>query len=316
MTILNAFSGVASIFLLSLLGYVLARKGYAGPQIMAAIPRFFTLVALPPFLMRTVTTTVDKEQLLSLLAGTGIPLLSMALMFALAVILTWILRTPPARKGMFRAGFSTSNAMTIGLPINLALFGDVGLPYALIYFFGNASFFWIVGCYSIARSGQGEAVSFLSLDTVKRVFSPPMIGFCMGLLLVYADVKLPLFLDKSFKYVGDMVVALGTMYIGMMISTVKREDITLDKDIVAVIIGRALVAPLVIILLTQLFPVPSIMRDVFIIQASLPVMINAAVLTAYYKADVRYATILISFSTLLSILTIPAYMAFIVFFLH
>ncbi|SBV93524.1 Malate transport protein [uncultured delta proteobacterium] len=316
MTILNAFSGVSTIFLLGLLGFILARRGYAGPEIMAALPRFLTLVALPPFLLRTVTTTVDRELLLPLLAGTGIPFISMLTAFSLAVVLTWLLHTAPARKGMFRTGFATSNAMTIGLPINLALFGETGLPYALIYFFGNATFFWVVGCYSIARSGQGTAVSFISRETLKRVFSPPMIGFCLGLLLVYFDVRLPAFLDKTCKYVGDMVVALGTMYVGMMVSTIKREDIALDKDIVAVLAGRFLVSPLLIILLTNFFAVPPLMRNVFIIQASLPVMINAAIISAYYKTDIRYATIVISFSTVLSIITIPLYMTLIVLFLY
>ncbi len=84
MTILNAFSGVATVFLMGLLGFVLARKGLVGPEIQAALPRFITVIALPPYLIRTATTTMDKEKLLSLVSGAGIPFLSIFLAFGLA----------------------------------------------------------------------------------------------------------------------------------------------------------------------------------------------------------------------------------------
>ena len=315
MGILNAFSGVATIFLLGLLGFVLARTGHVSQEAIAIIPRFLTTIALPPFLMRMTTATMSKDHLLLLFTEIRIPLLSIFLAFILAFILAILLKTPHDRRGMFQVGFATSNAMTIGLPINLALFGEGSLPYALIYFIANALFFWTIGCYLIARSGTVANASFFSLNALKRIFSPPIVGFVIGLVMVYFDFRLPNFLDMSLKYIGDMVVGLSTIYIGMMLSTIRREVLTLDRDIMAVIAGRFIISPILILFLTCLFPVDPLMRNVFVIQASLPVMINAAILTAYYKGDGSYAAVLISVTALLSVITIPIYMAFITLFL-
>jgi len=315
MAILNAFSGVATIFLLGLLGFYLARSGKVPPQTVAALPRFTTTIALPPFLLRTATETINRDQLTSLLIETRIPYISIFLTFFLAVFLTKLLRTAPARKAMFQVGIATSNAMTIGLPINLAIFGPAGLPYALLYFVANATFFWTIGCSSIARSGNAANEPMFSRESLKRIFSPPIIGFILGLLMVYFDLRLPDFLDKTFKYVGDMVVGLVTMYIGMTVSTIRREDISIDKDVIVVVIGRMFLSPLLILFLTWLMPIDPLMRNVFIIQSSLPVMINAAILCAYYQTDTRYAAVLISITTLLSLVTIPLYMVLITFFL-
>ena len=311
MPILNAFSGVATIFLLGFIGFYLARSGMFPPQAIATLPWFTTTVAIPPFLMRTATETITKEQLASLLFETRIPCFSILIAFVSAILLSRLLRIAPKRKAMFQVGIATSNTMSIGLPINLALFGSVSLPYVLLYFVANAIFFWTIGCTTIARSGNAVDAPIFSLDTLKRVLSPPIVGFSLGLLLVFLDLRIPEFLDNTFKYLGDMVIGLTTLYIGMMISSIRREELSIDRDIIVATVGRMLFSPMIVLFLTWLMPVEPLMRNVFVIQSSLPVMINAAVLSAYYKTDAQYATILISVTTLLSLITIPLYMMFI-----
>ena len=53
---------------------------------------------------------------------------------------------------------------------------------------------------------------------------------------------------------------------------------------------------------------PELMYKVFVIMASLPVMIQTVVLSSLYKTDTEYATLVVSATTLLSIITIPIYM--------
>jgi len=316
MTILNAFSGVATVFLVGFLGYFLAKKKLIGPETVAALPRILTMVALPPYLLRTATTTMDKEQLIHLFSGAVIPFTSIILAHILAYFLARLLRIAPLRRGIFVTAFATSNSMNIGLPINIALFGEISVPYTLVYFMANSVMFWTLGCYCIARSGEGAHVTLFSRESLKRIVSPPLVGFGLGLLLVYLEWQLPAFIDKSFKYIGDLVIPLGTIYVGIMISAIQKKDLGLDRDVALVFIGRFIASPLIIIMLTGLVAVPPLMRNVFIIQASLPVMINVTIISAYYKADTRYATILTGFSTLLSVITIPLFMVILTLLPH
>ena len=49
--------------------------------------------------------------------------------------------------------------------------------------------------------------------------------------------------------------------------------------------------------------------QVFVIQSSLPCMANMALFAAYYGADKEFASIAVATSTLLAMLTVPAWMA-------
>ncbi len=315
MTFFNAFSGVLTIFLVGMVGYLLARRGLVPPETVAAMPRFLTVIVLPPFLLRTVITTFGRDQLVHLVYGAAVPLLSMLIVFCAAILFGRMLGVREGRRGTFRAAMATSNTMNIGVPVNLALFGEAALPYVLLYFFANTTFFWTFANYSLAQDGEGPKPRLASLHTVRQILSPPFIGFICGLLLVLADVRLPAFLDKTFLYVGNMTIALGLIYIGILLNDIKRKDCKLEKDVLCVLFGRFILSPLVIILLAALIDIPPLMRNVFIIQSSLPVMMNVVIIAGHYRADVQFATVTISISTILSLITIPLYMILITSFL-
>ena len=315
MAFFNACSGVLTIFLVGLLGYILARKGWVAPDTAAVLPKFITTIALPPYLLRSITSSFGREQLIHLLYGAVVPFLSIFIAFFLAYMLSRALNVAKGRQGIFRTAFATSNTMNVGLPINIALFGETALPYVLLYFFANAIFFWTVGNYSIAHDGEGAQAKLFSLNTLKQICSPPLMGFACGIALVLLDLHLPEFIDKTFKYVGDMAIALSLLYIGIILKDTSLREYKFDRDIAWVLAGRFFISPALVIGLTTLITVPELMRNVFVIQSSLPVMMNAVILAGHYKADLRYATVAISLSTILSMLTIPAYMLVILYIL-
>ena len=54
MVFLNALQSMMSITLLSLIGYVLAWKGWISKEVEIFIPRFVTQIVIPPYLMVSV----------------------------------------------------------------------------------------------------------------------------------------------------------------------------------------------------------------------------------------------------------------------
>lgn len=301
----NAFSAVMTVFCIGFLGYLLRRKGWITDETAKVMPRFLTVIVLPPFLLRTVTSTFEHDQLLSLISGTVVPFLSVALCHCIAYAVAVLFRIRKGRRYTFMVAFSSANAMNIGLPVAIALFGETAIPYALLFFFANVTSFWTYGNYFLAKDSDTASVKIFSLYNLKQIFSPPLAGFLLGLAMVILDLRLPSFLDKAFKYVGDMTVAIALMYIGVLLETVKFKDIHFERDVLLVFAGRFLVAPLCILLVARIFLIPEMMLDVFIIQSSLPVMMNVAILSGFYKTDVKYAAILVSATTLLAPATVP-----------
>jgi len=183
----------------------------------------------------------------------------------------------------------------------------------LLYFFANTTFFWTVGNYCLSRDGQSgrPPEKILSPATVKRVFSPPLMGFFAGVAMVMLDYHPPKFFMDAARYVGGMTTPLAIIFIGLTLASVSFKDLKPDRDVLALLIGRFTLSPLVIyglIRLSPLSPLPPLMAKVFIIQASLPVISSAALLAGYYRADVRFASVVVSLSTLLMLATVPAYM--------
>ena len=315
MVLANVFSAVAMVCCIAALGFLLKRKNWVHDGTVQALPKLMTNIVVPPFLLRNVTQTFSHDQLLPLLSGVRLPVLSMMVCFGAALAGTYMFRISAGRRGVFKAAVASSNTVNMGLPVNIALFGEGAVQYALLYIFANSIFFWSLGNYCIAHDGDGKDVKLFSLKTVKQIFFPPFTGFLVGVLLVVLDIPLPDFLDKTFKYIGDMTVGLGIMYLGMLLADARFKDFTPERDTVLVIIGRFILSPLSLVALAHFLPVPNMMLKVFIIQASLPVMLNVAVLTAYYRGDARYAAVLVSTSTVMTIVTVPLVALLIAFFL-
>ena len=174
MVFFHALQGILSLQIIVTVAYVLARKGWFSPETQILLPRLVTTVALPSYLFYTITHSFGRDDLVHLLYGSLFPLLSILLTFGVAWLIATIARVERRHFGLFCASFSTSNTVFIGLPVNLALFGDAAAPYVLLYFFANTSFFWSVGSYLISHDNEELRGSATLLDNVRHIFSPPM----------------------------------------------------------------------------------------------------------------------------------------------
>lgn len=303
----HAFGSVFTLFTIGVIGYLLARKGWFTPEAKALLPRLVTVVALPAFMLHNMSSSFSRDELMHLVYGSLIPFASICLCLLLSILVGKIIKVRPVRKGIFQTAFATSNTMFIGVPVNLALFGEAALPYVLLYFFANASIFWTVGNYMLAADG-GHKEKIFSKASLKQVFSPPMLGFLAGMLVLLLDIKLPIFIAESARYLGNMTTPLILIFFGVLLHGVQLRSVRLDKELVGIYLGRFVVSPLTVILLCYFFPLPDLMRKVFIIQSSLPTVASISILTAYYKSDPEFAAVVVSTTTLLSMLTLPLFM--------
>ena len=130
----------------------------------------------------------DREKLSSLSSGLIVPFASMAICYIIGVILSQIIKVERKRIGTFRSMFFVSNSIFIGLPINMALFGEISIPYVLLYYIANTTFFWTLGVYGISKDGDNNSNSkIISKETIARLVSPPLMGFIIGMILIFLN---------------------------------------------------------------------------------------------------------------------------------
>lgn len=301
---LMSISGILVILGMILVGFIIGEKGWFDDKSRGLLAKLVTQVALPCYMLYTITQRFTAADLLKMLPALRFPALSMVILLGIATGVARIFAVRQDRRGLFISMFFNSNTIFVGLPINQALFGDASIPYVLIYYMCNTTFFWTLGTYLIQRDGEGEA-QFDLKTSLKKVFSPPLMGFLLGLVLVMLQIKLPAFLASDLQYLGNLTTPLSMIFIGLSVSHVGVKQLVLGKDQLLILLGRFLVAPLLMASIVYWLPLPSLMKQVFIIQSAMPVMTNAPVVARLYGADSDYAAVMVTETTLATMVVIP-----------
>ena len=300
---LSAVSGVLIILVMVVVGFVMNERGWFNEQSPRIISRLVTQVSLPCYMVTTIMHDFSAGQLKTLLPDLRYPVISMLILFALSFAVARAIGIKRSHIGLFSSMFFNSNTVFIGLPINLALFGNSSIPYVLVYYMANTTFFWTLGVWLIQKDGLHEA-KIDPLTALKKIFSPPLLGFILGVILVILHVHLPKFIMSDLSYIGGLTIPMSMIFIGKI-----------SRDALGILLGRFLLAPALMALLVLPSSMSPLMKQVFILQAAMPVMTNAPVVSKLYHADSSYAAIMVTETTVLSVIVIPILMVIIKTFL-
>jgi len=305
---LAAILSVLTIFLIIGVGFFLARRNFFGPSSGELFARTVVNVSLPAMMVYELTTGFTRGELIA--GGRGLLLQTLAyigcaLLAPLAVRLGGV---PKGRRGTFTAMFVASNTIFIGMPVNLALFGPASVPYVLLAYAVNSTYFWTLGAHGIERD-SGRRFPIFSWDHLKRILVPPFLAFLVGVALVFVGVRLPVFLASTLKQLGAMTTPLSLLFMGITFAGIALAQLRPTRDMLVLFFGRFLLAPALVYGVYRLLPVPTLMVKVFMIQAAMPAITQAALLAKTCDADYRYATIMVSATNLASLAVLPLYMA-------
>ncbi|MHA3066998.1 AEC family transporter [Lacticaseibacillus saniviri] len=304
--------GVCEILILIILGYWLSAKGWFNDHSGTLIAKIVTQIVLPAYMVVTITQKFTAKELMQLLPDLRFPVLSMAILFGISFGVCAALAVPKGRRGLFKSMFFNSNTVFIGLPVNLALFGAKSLPYVLVYYMANTTIFWTIGVYLIQGDGPKPA-HFDLKQALGKIFSPPLLGFMVGVVLVLLHIQLPNFLMADLNYIGGLTIPGSMFFIGIAMYQAGLSHLKLNKETWAILLGRFVLAPLVMVALVYFADVPLLMKQVFILQSAMPVMTNAPVVAKLYGADADTAAITVTETTLAAMVMIPVVMTMLQF---
>jgi predicted permease len=308
LVVLNALQSVFSIVLMISLGYVLTAKKWFNEDTTKLFSKLVVNISLPTLMISNLMTTYDKEKLSHSLIGLTIPFLSMGICYIIGLGLSKVVKINASRRGAFLSMFFVSNTIFIGLPVNLSLFGDKSVPYVLLYYIANTTFFWTIGVYGISCDGGEVSEKVFSAATLKRILSPPLLSFILAIILILLNITLPLFIMDTCKYLGNLTTPLSMLFIGITIYSIDIKDIKPDAEMFLILIGRFIISPLSVFILSIFIPIPLLMKKVFIIQAAMPVMTQTAIISKAYGSDHKYVAVMITVTTVACLIFIPLYM--------
>ncbi|GCL68144.1 AEC family transporter [Veillonella tobetsuensis] len=322
MVFLTSLQSIIPIVLLIALGYILKGRGMFNDTFSSNLSRLIMSVILPAGVFVSVLHHMQTSDLWDLRYGLLVVGLTYFVSYIVAFIMMKILRVPPGRRGIFINMVVNDNCLFIGLPVQIALFGPEALPYFLLYYIGNTISVWMVGVFLIEidplpqnSSATGESVRPSGHKfSWKKLLPPPLMGFIVALIFLYAQIPLPTILHNTLNYLGDMVTPLSLLYIGIVLHDAGLKSMALNKDSLGGIFGRFVIAPLIMfgVIITVRYiggiTLEPIAMITFIVQSAGPVIAVLPIVANESGADLPFATGLVMISTILFVFVIPLIM--------
>lgn len=304
---LTSISSIIPIVVIIILGYVLQVRGWFAGDFGDNLSKLIMNVALPASIFVSVLKYLTLDKLVSLSGGLLYTFGAFILTYIVAYIVIKVFKVPAGRRGTVINTFVNANTIFIGLPLNVALFGDNALPYFLIYYITNTISTWTLGVYimtSDSESGKSEvAVKF----DWKRLLPAPLVGFLVALVFLVLRIPVPSFATSTLTYIGDIVTPLSLIYIGIVLAKAGLNSIRFDKDTIVTLIGRFVFAPAIMFALLYLVGkgLPSDEVKTFIVQSAAPALAVLPILASQGDGDVEFATNVVTISTVLFVVVIP-----------
>lgn len=303
---LNSVQAVAVVLLLTATGYVCARLGWLTAEGKRFLNKFVITLALPCACVYGLTTNLTQELVARSHILLLIPLVCIALNFLLAVPLSR--RLPRKKKGVFLMMCGLSNSLFIGYPMCRELFGDECIPYVMLFYMVSTAFTQLLGLSLVRWSGGAEP--FSRKLAVRFLTSPTVLGVALGYALVLCNLRLPGLVTSYCRYMNQLVSPLALLITGRIIFEIGLKNLRLDRDMAFVMLFRFLVSPGLFLLACTLLHTEPLARNVFVVQAAMPVVTLTTVAASEYGADEQFAARGAALTTLVSFLVIPVLMLF------
>ena len=304
---LTSITSIIPIIAIIVLGYILQVRGWFGDDFGPNLSRLIMNVALPASIFVSVMKYLTLDKLISLSGGLLYTFVAFKLGYIVAYIAVVVFKVRPGRRGTTINTFVNANTIFIGLPLNIALFGEQALPYFLIYYITNTISTWTLGVYlmtSDSKSSQGKETTKFDW---KKLLPAPLVGFLVALLFLSLRISIPDFVTNTLTYVGNIVTPLSLIYIGIVLAKAGLKTITFDKDTIVTLVGRFILAPLIMLLVLKFFaPNMAVVEfKTFMIQSATPALAVLPILANQGKGDVEFSTNVVTLSTVLFIVVIP-----------
>ncbi len=292
-----SFSITGPIFIVLMLGVILAKQGLINDNFVDIGSRLVFNITLPSLLFISISQTqIDLGANVPLLAtGLGVTLV---VYFLLEIAAQRLIR-PAQDRGVVVQGSFRSNMGIIGLAYCMNAYGDAGLVTASLYLALVTILFNVLSVITLNRSLQGE----LGLSATLRgiVKNPLIISIVLALPFAWYGVTLPSLVLKTGEYFAQMTLPLALLCTGASLNfKALRHDLS---NAVFASIWKLAVVPFIASLIGIAAGLRGIDLGVLLLMASAPTAAASYVMVRAMGGNAALAANIIAITTLGSLLS-------------
>ena len=306
---------VAVLFVLMGFGAVMRKAGFFKENAIDGIVNVLILVVTPCLIVDVFQRPFDS----SMLKGLGLAFLIAVLAHVVLILLAKAAvhhRNEDIRRPL-RLAAVFSNAGFMGIPLEQAVLGDIGVFYGIVYVVVFNLFMWSWG-YHIMKNeerrvmrvgGKTPRSSFFNLHSV---VNPGTVGIVLGAPLFFLSMKLPVVIGVPVHHMANLNTPLAMIVIGYALAGAEFGKVVRTGAVYVAALVRLVICPLLVI--AALYPFQHALdRNMMLamtVAASAPVAAMVSMFAQKFGRDVDVSVAVVSGTTLLSILTMPVVIAF------
>lgn len=209
-------------------------------------------------------------------------------------------RCDPAHRKILQYATICTNASFLGNPVAEGLYGDLGLLYNSVFLFPMRVVMWSAGLAYFTEAPSRK-------DVLKKVVTHPcLVAVYIGLVLMVGQISLPPVPDSTVRSVSSCTAAVTMLIIGASLADVDIRTI-FEKTNLYFSFLRLVALPLAVLILCRLLGMDSVSTGVAVLMTGMPAGSTTAIFAARYHSDAPFAAKCVVLSTLLSMVTIPAW---------
>ena len=208
------------------------------------------------------------------------------------------------RKPLMELLISVTNTMFIGVPVAEPIFGSQAVFYIAMSCIPFNVFLYTYGIWRMNQSGERVKLNW------KDMVSVPLIATMAALLIFVLNIPMPGVVKELCSTLSAATMPMSMLVIGSSLGGVSLLDAFREKNLYFVSLMRLVLVPLLTLPVLKLITTDPVLLGAMVIIAGCPSAVMVTVLAIQYGRDAEYTSKGILLDTVLSMVTLPALVYF------
>jgi hypothetical protein len=296
MGINTVITQIISLFLVALVGFYGGKRNIIDENLSNGLSKLLVEIATPFLVISSfsisygsnISNNVIKAFIYSIIIFTLTPLLVKPLLIGI----------DKENRNVFEFAMVFSNCGFMGFPIAQSVFGNEGVVYAAIFNMVFNVFVWTYGVMLFNNTSSFKEV-------LKSLKNPGILSAVIGLLIMVFSIKIPPIFMNTMKMVGGLTTPISMLIIGSLLSRSELSKIVKDKSMYYGSLIKLILIPASLYFVSLLFKEHSMVLKTLILMQAMPAGAFTTIFAENFNKNKEYSAFIVSFSSLLSIVTIP-----------
>ncbi len=295
------------LYLLVLLGFVLARRGMVAPNTSEAMSRFVFVVAIPAMLFQITSDfanmpPVDYRLLFPYF-------LACLIVFIIArVVAAWRFGQDGAGQTVFAMACIYGNTVLLGVSLAKSVLGNAAVPALALILVAHTIFMWTLATVSYEWSKGGRPDPKGLLKMLHGVITNPVIAsILLGVGFSLTGLPMPAPLQRTLDLLGQSAVPVALVTVGIGLAAYRlREGLPIA---IAISTLKLVVLPFFVWALARLIGLPALEMSVVMLLSSIALGVNAYLMSREFGALGGPVSTALLLSTVISVVSTPLVIA-------